>query len=417
MGNAVFSFDHFRGYLVLESPLLGFSKMPAENRGPEVAGVAGAFLLLTTIAIALRCYCRAFVVKSFGWDDNAAIVAYLFFVFFAGFAITGVKYGTGQHAAVIPPADIPVGLKWWWACEPVYVLSNMALKLSIGIMLMRIAVSTIHKAIIWTVMVVHTAYGTFFFFLFVLQCRPSAYFWTRYTGGKGTCIDPNITVSATYGYSAVSCWTDWTMAILPVFLIWNLQMNIRTKISVALILGMGAIASTATIVRIPYVKGLANQEDFLYATTDVAIWSTVETGIGIAASSFATLRPLFRTFFLRSRLMGGSSTQGPSSPWPASGAHKYVRSKSRGGTEEFGLRSDIGKTHGVTTTIESHNAGDVEKNSGGLSRKDSSRALNGHSRWANSETVLRLGDSGSEDGLDWESGIRKTTVSTQVAHV
>jgi len=81
------------------------------------------------------------------------------------------------------------------------------------------------------------------------------------------------------------------------------------------------------------------------------------------------------------------------------------------------LRSDIGKTHGVTTTIESHNAGDVEKNSGGLSRKDSSRALNGHSRWANSETVLRLGDSGSEDGLDWESGIRKTTVSTQVAHV
>lgn len=51
--------------------------MPAENRGPEVAGVAGAFLLLTTIAIALRCYCRAFVVKSFGWDDNAAIVAYV----------------------------------------------------------------------------------------------------------------------------------------------------------------------------------------------------------------------------------------------------------------------------------------------------------------------------------------------------
>lgn len=113
--------------------------------------------------------------------------------------------------------------------------------------------------------------------------------------------------------------------------------------------------------------------------------------------------------------MGGSSTQGPSGPWPASGPHKYVRSQSRGGGEEFGLRSDIGKNHGVTTTIESHNAAEGEKS--GVSRQDSSRALNKHTRWGNSETVLRLGDSGSEDGLDWESGIRKTTVSTQVAHV
>ncbi|KAL2061868.1 hypothetical protein VTL71DRAFT_7246 [Oculimacula yallundae] len=398
--------------------------MARENRGPEVAGVAGLFLALATIGIALRCYCRAYIVKQFGWDDIMAVVAWFFFVFFCSFVFTGVKYGTGQHAKNIPIEQIPVGLKWWWACEPVYVLSNMALKLSIGIMLYRIAVSKIHRGIIWTVMIVHTVYGAFFFFLFVFQCRPSAYFWTQYTGGKGSCIDPVITVDATYGYSAISCWADWTMAILPVFLIWNLQMNIRTKISVAMILSMGAIASTATIVRIPYVKGLANQADFLYATTDVAIWSTVETGIGIAASSCATLRPLFRNFFLRSRLMGGSSTQGAgkSSPWPGSGAHKYMRSKSRGegGGEAFGLRSDIGVHHGITTTIESHNDGaDVEKSGSGtgVRRQESMRALNTQGKWGN-ETVLRLGDSGSEDGLDWEAGInRKTTVSTQVAHV
>lgn len=51
------------------------------------------------------------------------------------------------------------------------------------------------------------------------------------------------------------------------------------------------------MIRIPYVKDLSNQEDFLYATTDVAIRSTSETGIGIAAFSIATLRPLFRTFY------------------------------------------------------------------------------------------------------------------------
>jgi hypothetical protein len=34
--------------------------------------------------------------------------------------------------------------------------------------------------------------------------------------------------------------------------------------------------------------------DFLYRTTDFAIWSTVEVGLGITAGSIATLRPLMK---------------------------------------------------------------------------------------------------------------------------
>ena len=56
-------------------------------------------------------------------------------------------------------------------------------------------------------------------------------------------------------------------------------------------------ASAATIARIPYIHNLSNQDDFLYATTDVAIWSCSETGLAITAASCATLRPLFRSWF------------------------------------------------------------------------------------------------------------------------
>jgi hypothetical protein len=47
-------------------------------------------------------------------------------------------------------------------------------------------------------------------------------------------------------------------------------------------------------VRIPYVWQLTHSIDFLYVFTDFTIWSTVENGVGIIASSIATLRPLFR---------------------------------------------------------------------------------------------------------------------------
>lgn len=117
----------------------------------------------------------------------------------------------------------------------------MALKGSIGIMLLRLTVKPIHRWIIWAVLGVTEIYGLFFFFLFVLQCQPSAYFWTQYTGGSGKCINPQITVDATYAYSAISCVGDWTFAILPGFLVWDLKMNSRTKLSVALILSMGGM--------------------------------------------------------------------------------------------------------------------------------------------------------------------------------
>ncbi|PMD23437.1 hypothetical protein NA56DRAFT_701730 [Hyaloscypha hepaticicola] len=388
--------------------------VPVAGRGPQVAGVAGLFLALSTIAIVLRCYCRAVVVKSFGIDDWSALIAWILFVFFCTFAIAGVHHGTGQHSYNLPPAEIPVGLKWWWACEPVYVLSNMALKLSIGVMLLRIAVSRIHKIIIWTTVVILELYSLGFFLLFVMQCLPSEYFWTRFTGGSGSCINPDITVNATYAYSAISCAADWTLGLLPITLVWNLQMNPRTKLSVAAILALGAIASTATIVRFPYIKGLSNSADFLYATTDVAIWSTCETGIGIVASSIATLRPLFRTFFSRSRLLGGSTSQGGTNPWPASG-NGYIRS--RNGAEEFGLRSDIGKSRGVTTLVEA--GGDVEMGEGKVRRSMSERResvgplTSGQNGWNNSET--KLTDISSEDGQSWPmGGIRKTTVTQNV---
>ncbi|KAH8794944.1 hypothetical protein BGZ57DRAFT_329909 [Hyaloscypha finlandica] len=390
--------------------------VPVAGRGPQVAGVAGLFLALSTITIMLRCYCRAFVVKSFGLDDWSALIAWVFFVFFCTFAIAGVYHGTGQHSSLLPQEEIPIGLKWWWACEPVYVLSNMALKFSIGIMLLRISVSKTHKIIIWTTVAILEIYGLAYFLLFVMQCLPSSYFWTRFTGGTGSCIDPTITVNATYAYSAISCAADWTLGLLPISLVWNLQMNPRTKVSVAAILALGAIASTATIIRIPYVKDLSNQEDFLYATTDVALWSTSETGIGIAASSIATLRPLFRTFLSRSKLLGGSSSQGASNPWPASGNPGYVRSRSKSDAEEFGLRSDIGKNRGVTTLVETGLDGErgerkgVTRSSSGRSGSVAPLTSTQHG-WGDSES--KLTEVSSEDVQSWESGIRKTTVSTQ----
>jgi hypothetical protein len=49
--------------------------MTAEDRGPQVAGVAILFLILSWIFVSLRCYVRGFMIKSFGPDDWFAVAS------------------------------------------------------------------------------------------------------------------------------------------------------------------------------------------------------------------------------------------------------------------------------------------------------------------------------------------------------
>lgn len=53
-------------------------------------------------------------------------------------------------------------------------------------------------------------------------------------------------------------------------------------------------ASVATVIRVPYAKELVDKNEYLYNFYDLAVWSTVECGMALTASSLATLKPLFR---------------------------------------------------------------------------------------------------------------------------
>ncbi|KAI1840394.1 hypothetical protein JX265_007215 [Neoarthrinium moseri] len=381
--------------------------MAVASRGTEVASITYTFLILSTIATLLRIYCRGWVIKAFSYDDWLAVAAQFLFIIFCAYEITGVTYGTGKHFADIEDGHVPKAMQMWWTCEPLYVLCNMAIKASIAIFLLRICVTRVHKIIIWTVIGVTELYSFFFFLLFVLQCRPTSLFWLRYSTNppEGNCLDASVVANAFYGYSAISCVTDWTYSILPIFLVWSLQMNTRVKVSVVLILAAGAIASSATIVRFPYLYSLTDINDFLYSTADVAIWSTIETGLGITAAGVATLRPLLKTFF------GGGS----SAPGHGTSARQWQRTGSGHpkGETGFDLHDRSNKGLGVTTVIDYGNNHGVDIESQkvkGDNRSDTSNPFAGGDDWNSSQT--NLAESPDNGGQGWNITVKKSIVQT-----
>lgn len=117
----------------------------------------------------------------------------------------------------------------------------MAIKGSISVMLLRLTIEPAHRVIVWTTLAVTQLFSAGFLFFFIFQCWPSEYFYTRYTGAQGSCVNPDITIALVYVYSAVICVGDWIYAILPCVLVWSLQMPRAQKVLVGLILAMGAM--------------------------------------------------------------------------------------------------------------------------------------------------------------------------------
>lgn len=72
-----------------------------DDRSVEVKGVAAAFMSVACVTVMLRCYVRVVVVKGFGWDDGAMVVAMIFYLMFSGCMIGGSLYGTGKRFAVL----------------------------------------------------------------------------------------------------------------------------------------------------------------------------------------------------------------------------------------------------------------------------------------------------------------------------
>lgn len=114
------------------------------------------------------------------------------------------------------------------------------IKLSIAVLLLRIAVQRRYKLILNISVGIVAVWTAGIFFFDVFQCKPVEFQWD-YTIEGGTCVSGDSLVSAGYAFSVLSVLSDWLYALLPIPMLWNAKMNIHTKIAIIVILSLGIL--------------------------------------------------------------------------------------------------------------------------------------------------------------------------------
>ncbi|KOS19290.1 hypothetical protein ESCO_000445 [Escovopsis weberi] len=289
---------------------------PEFNAAPLVATCI-VFLAASWLAVALRIYTRAAVIRCVKADDHLMLVSQAVFTSSCAFVLAGVRRGMGRHNAAIPTDDARVAaLKWQALATISYILNMMLIKLSIGVFLLRVSVKPVYNHIIRVSLVVVVLWSLGIFVWDVFQCVPVEKQWDyRIRGGR--CASPAEILAAAYAISALTIISDWLYALLPIPMLWSVKMSKQAKATVILILSLGIFASIATLIRFRFLSTLQDSDDLLYSATEAMTWTIIEPGVAIVASSLATIRPLLRALRVRGFADRAGSTTGAGPPGPA----------------------------------------------------------------------------------------------------
>ncbi|ETS82339.1 hypothetical protein PFICI_04215 [Pestalotiopsis fici W106-1] len=245
---------------------------------------------LSCIAVVLRLVIRKRI-KGIGLDDWLMLLGLIFLILTCISTIVGSFNGVGTKNEHLDSYYLMQGKKWFLFAQLFYVLSTVPIKAAICVSLLRITTRNLYRWILYGVIGLASIACVVTDITLLTWCQPVSATWDSSTG---KCADASIVTNISYFISACSVVTDWTCAILPAFILWEVQLKPKVKVSVAIVLGVGVIASSATLVRLRYLLHYSDPDNYLYSVADIAIWSVVESGIGIIAGSAPALRPLLK---------------------------------------------------------------------------------------------------------------------------
>ncbi|KAF8848131.1 GPCR, PTH11-type [Acephala macrosclerotiorum] len=284
--------------------------------------------VIATIIVALKVYVRAWMVrkaggvKVWGWEDTFAVWGFIAFLCSSIFAIKAAYYGLGTRDVDLNTYLMIRCAEYMLYSQVLYGISMPLVKASVVFTLLRITTEKVYRWSLYAMQFLATVMAVVGILASLLYCRPIKAYWNPLLG---KCGDFMVVVNIGYAWTAVGIVTDWACAILPYLIVRKLQMPRRTKTTVMVILGLAAIASTATIVRAPYLQYYLVEKDRLYWNGYISIWCQLESGLGLIAACLPALRMLFRKYFDGTR----NDSDSRSKVYAHSGSRNRDRSESQ----------------------------------------------------------------------------------------
>ncbi|KAM5454979.1 hypothetical protein McanCB49686_004096 [Microsporum canis] len=268
------------------------SQLPVQsNDSPRLISVMWAEFGVAAAILTARIVTRTRVISCWGWDDMSMCLSMVLATMDTSLLTVSVRHGLGKHAFDLTSSEYINANKYNWISQGCHVMATNFGKVSVILFLLRIVVNSRAQRI----------------FLYTLMAM--------------LIIINSICVFTIFGQS-FSAFSDGLLALYPSFVIWKLQMSLRTKTGLGCVLALGIVAMIASIIKTIFLASLTARSDYTFDTISLTIWTNTEQYLIIIAASIPPLGPLLKI------AMGKTPTAQPSLP------NRYTSKHSCGGEQK-----------------------------------------------------------------------------------
>ncbi|KAK6071149.1 hypothetical protein SCUP234_09852 [Seiridium cupressi] len=230
---------------------------PSEQ-GRTVLAVMWTQTIVALIFVILRLYTRRVLLRNIGLDDHLSWVSMILFLLYTIFVTVAAMHGLGSHATELTLEQFAMSTKWELMGQTANILAIATSKSSVAVFLIRIVNVNWHKWLLH-----FSVFSTFFvcvscvIFMYT-QCTPAQGIWDPRVM---TVCHINFTANAIFSGTYTAA-IDFFLAVFPWFILWNLKMKRKERLTIAVGLSLGIIAGVCGIVRAVVLERIDAKSDY-----------------------------------------------------------------------------------------------------------------------------------------------------------
>ncbi|KAF2818403.1 hypothetical protein CC86DRAFT_433465 [Ophiobolus disseminans] len=256
-----------------------FRAYPEEQRDLRWATV---FLTtLATVLLITRIYCTF---RNRGWlglEDYFVMTANVIFIYNA------TTYGFGLRVVDIKVTrgDITKALKFFWLTQIWYTLTNGFNKMAFVALYYRIFPMRRFRQACLVLGAISAGWTISYLMVCIFQCTPVPRVYNRTI--PGTCIN---FAWHRWSNAVTNLLTDLSIFILPMPVIFNLNMSMGSRIGLVVLFSMGFFICLTTALRMATLPLTLATKEPTYESAPTNLWSFIEAAVGVICACLISLR-------------------------------------------------------------------------------------------------------------------------------
>ncbi|KAJ5516867.1 hypothetical protein N7527_008427 [Penicillium freii] len=290
------------------------SRAALYDLGPRLLRDIWTLTSIAIVIVALRVAAKI-KIRKFGWDDILMVSALCLSIVGSALITVGIKYGFGRHVGDLDTTTVvPTVIMFDYLTQTFGIASGTLGRISFVVFVIGLlGAKRSHRVILWIIVGLQILTNSILIIILFVQCPGhSSATWNQ--NGKDKCRD--VRIQAFYGdvrasihypdlhtietnhrlRTALNSATDLYLAVFSTYIFWNLNLKLRVKLGLVVLLGLGIFAMAASVMKAVQTQVLAHADnDPTVATVNYDRWLYIEAYLVIITASIPCIRSLLRS--------------------------------------------------------------------------------------------------------------------------